>query len=238
MNTYVESVVRLIKVTDMPYQDLLNTKEFRAVIIAVVRHHDQDRAIEETKRLMLFLGRVRNVQASDVLRYDRLDWVGRIKEAVSLINQAADKLSDPVYPRLNNSLIATLEHNEAPVCEWIRYGLSNFVLRKLASMIEAEAHLNNKDYALYRGGSVVPVSARSPLPRDLGLKPKNVGKRGGGKNYGRSRSIGMLIRELNERLPKYISQDRFAVIAGLMKLVGYPSVTRQVVRGTLLKGRT
>ena len=105
-------------------------------------------------------------------------------------------------------------------------------------MIESEAHLKDQDGALFRGGNVVPVSARLPLPSRLGIKSKNIGKRGGGKRDGEGRTKGLLIKELVERLSKYSIRPRYAIIAGLMNLVGFPEVTRQLVRGIFLKGCT
>lgn len=180
--------------------------------------------------------------AAAVRSYAAIDWKRRWGDAVSSIRKAADLLDDPVL-QPHRSLIKSAprardpEHDAHFESEWqatqdmslektidwyVDRGLLATAIRKLADAIE---EVGWED--------VVPISARGRP--DHGVSPARIGRRGGtGEPFSRSRAL--LIREVDARLPSEVP-NRYAVIADLVQLVGL-KVTRQDVRGTLLKGKT
>ncbi len=225
----ITQVIEMIKVTDLPYQQFLDKPELRPAIRAFVLSNVAS-AIHESKGLLLFLGRAQGIKAIDVNTAATIDWEGKIVKAVRLIRQAAAELTDPLRRNTDTSLAEALEQRNAPISEWIESGLSRYALQRIANMIEAEAHLKDEDHHLYKGGNVLPVSARAPFYKHVGIKPKNIGNMGNTKT--------LLMRELNDRLPASPTGKRFSIIAGLMKLLGHKVGSMQAVRSAVMRGDT
>ena len=223
----VEKVIKDIRATDLPYQKYLSTPEFKAAIPALFLDKPEG-AGDRVALLMLFLGRARSIEAKDVIAASTVNWHDRVKEAVRRVRQAAEKLSDPIAKDQNKSIAEYLTETDAPASEWVSNGVSSYFLMRFAELLEDEAGLRDKDAELFRGGNVVPVSARQPFYQAAGVSLTSLG---------RTNTKPLLIRELNRRLPAALMIKRYSIVAGLMKLIGHPTTAKKA-RSAVMRGKT
>lgn len=237
LESIVDQCVQAICNTDLPNKCLCTSKEFRAVIRAFLLC-DHASALNKSKQLLCFMHGLQGWSAAMISQYQELDWDCRKRRAVEFVHQAADQLDDPVQGSdasdlgkawewsaedLQKKLISPAPNLASDVTWYTQLDLLPLALRSLAQQIEDQD-----------AWGITPLRARVQATNSV-VSPSNIGSRGGATNENGA-TTGLLIRELDKRVPD--DTKKYALISGLMHLMGRTDVTRQRVRAILLKGRT
>lgn len=205
-----------------------------SVAEAFLAECDSEMAAYRLRVLLIFLERVRWVNAAKLRQTSSIDREEQKAKAVALLRQAADALdvSFDIFKDVTTSL-----DTELPIPRR-RQSARQLVKRILTFRQTSKVDLLRLLADEIMGTSVddlMPVEDMNRFPNSA-VELSNIGLAGRAAASGESASRGLIVKEIDSRLPIRLD-TRYAIIEQLLAIRGI-TLSRQLVRGILLHGRT